>query len=343
MATYTYPENYELREIESSKVETLLDNDPFEQFVPMRNSDDFDLRWTVDGYQGGLQGLRGLNGDPNYVKRQGMSDYIMRPGVYGDFMDVEEEEMTRRAQRFFPGGGPGRVDIGDLVFKLQDQLLERRVRLIQYIRSTLLTTGTFAIADRHGTGGYRHTDTYSVQTYDATTWATVATATPIYDLRQAKLLSLGLNMDLGGGATAIMNSVTFNNMIGNTNTADLGGQKTNTLSPLISADQFNTIMLSADLPQIRVWDGGYYVEGGGSFNRFVPTGKVVLISRPVPQGTVGEYRMSWQAITEEAGPYTLVEENPEGKRVPPKIRVQDGHNGGPVLFRPWQVVVMDVS
>lgn len=343
MPTYTYPNDYELREIESSKLEAIreADNDPFEQFMPTRNSEDFDLRWTVAGYQGGLQQLRGLNGDPTYVKRAGMSDYIMKPGVYGEFMTVDEEEKTRRAQRFFPGLPGGRVDITDLVVQLQDQLLDRRMRLIQYIRDTLMMTGTFAIADKKGAGGYRHTDTYSVQTYDASTWATVAAATPIADFRAVQLLGRGLNANFDSGATAIMNQTTFNNLIGNTNTADLGGQKTTTLSPLVGADQFNTVMLQAGLPRIRVYDGGYYAEGGSSFNLYVPNGKVAVISRPVPQGTVGEYRMCWQAVTEAAGPYTLVK--PNEQRVPPLHEVHDGHNGGPVMFRPWQVVIMDVS
>src|SRR5689334_5106587 len=148
MATYSYPEDYELRAIESSKVEALTAGDPFVPFMPTTTSDDFDLRWTVEGYQGGLQQLRGLNGDPVYVKRAGASDYLMKPGVYGERMDVDEEEMTRRAQRFFPGLPGGRVDITDLIMRLQDQLLDRRLRLIQYIRDTVLTTGTFAIADK---------------------------------------------------------------------------------------------------------------------------------------------------------------------------------------------------
>jgi hypothetical protein len=157
-----------------------------------------------------------------------------------------------------------------------------------------------------------------------------------------KLLGAGKNADFGGGGTAVMNSVTFNTLIGNTNAADLGGQKTTTLSPLISAAEFNAIMLAADLPRIEIWDDGYYTTGG-SFTRYVPNGKVAVLSRPMAQGAIGEYRMCWQAITEAAGPYTFVHDRRDERRVPPIIEVHDGHNGGPVMLRPWQVVVMDVS
>lgn len=342
MPTYTYPDDFELRAIESSKLEALNTADPLERFLPTTNSEDFDLRWTVEGYAGGLQQLRGLNGDPTYVARVGMSDYLMKPGVYGEFMTVDEEEMTRRAQRFFPGMPGGRVNIDDLVLRLQDQLLDRRLRLTRYIRATLLTTGTFTVADKKGAGGYRHTDSYSVQAYNASTWATVATAVPIADFRAVKLLGRGLKADFGAKATALMNQTTFNNLIGNTNAADLGGQKTATLSPLVSADEFNRVMLQADLPQILIWEDGYY-DAGGTFHLYVPNGTVTVISAPQPQGPVGEYRMCWQAVTNAAGPYTFVKNKTDEMRVPPLIEVHDGHNGGPVIFRPWQVVNMDVS
>jgi hypothetical protein len=340
MATYSYPTNEELQIVESEKLEALNAADPFEAFMPVVDAQGYYLRWSVDAYAGGLQQLRGLNGDPTYVSRVGASDYLMKPGVYGEFMTVDEEEMTTRAQRFFPGGGGGRVDIGDLVMRLQDQLLDRRSRLIRYIRATLFATGTFSIADKKGAGGYRHTDSYSVQTYNASTWATVATATPILDLRAVKLLGRGKNADFGGRATAIMNQTTFNNLIGNTNAADLGGQKTTTLSPLVSPDQFNTVMLTADLPRIVIWEDGYY-DTSGTFNLYIPNGVVVVVSGSRATGNVGEYRMVWNAITEGPGAYRLVKELRE--RVPPIIEVHDGHNGGPVMLRPWLVVVMDVS
>jgi hypothetical protein len=342
MATYSWPTNEELRAIESDKLEALEADDPFTAFMPTVNVQDWLLRWTVAGYAGGLQQLRGLNGDPTYVTRVGASDYLMKPGVYGEFMTVDEEEMTTRAARFFPGGGQGRINIDDLVLNLQDQLLDRRTRLIRYIRSTLFATGTFAVADKKGAGGYRHTDSYSVQTYNASTWATIATATPIADLRAVALLGRGKNADFGSRATAIMNSTTFNNLIANTNTADLGGQNTATLSPLVGQQEFNGIMLRADLPQIRVWDDGYY-DAAGTFHLYAPDGAVTVISGQRATGPVGEYRMVYNAVTDQAGPYAFVNDRSKEQRVPPIIEVHDGHNGGPVMLRPWQVVVMDVS
>ncbi len=345
MAAYSYPTDYELRAVESSKLTALNAADPLERFMPTVNSQDWLLRWTVAGYAGGLQQLRGLDVAPPNVARVGESDYVAEPGVYGEQMSVREKELTTRAARFFPGMPGGRVDITDLVMSLQDQLLDRRLSLTRYLRATLLTTGTFAVADKKGAGGYRHTDTYSVQTYNATTWATVATATPIYDLRQVKLKGRGVKADFGRSATALMNQTTFNNLIGNTNAADLGGQKTTSLSPLTAANQFNQIMLAADLPQIEIWEDGYY-DTGGTFRLYVPDGVVAVLSAPRPEGPLGEYRMCWQAVTEAAGPYAFINDSSKvanRTEVPPKIEVHDGHNGGPVILRPHQVVIVDVS
>jgi hypothetical protein len=345
MASYSYPTDFELRDVETSKLTALNAADPLERFMPTVNTEDWLLRWTVEGYAGGLQQLRGLDVAPPNVARVGMSDYLAEPGVYGEQMSVREKEMTTRAARFFPGLPGGRIDITDLIMKLQDQLLDRRLSLTRYLRATLLTTATFAVADKAGSGGYRHTDTYTAQTYDATTWATAATATPIYDLRQVKLKGRGLKADFGRNATALMNQTTFNNLIGNTNAADLGGQKTTTLSPLIAADEFNRIMLTADLPQILIWEDGYY-DTGGTFHLYTPNGVVAVLSAPRPEGPIGEYRMCFNAVTDKAGPYAFVNDSskiPNKTTVPPTIEVHDGHNGGPVMLRPHQVVIVDVS
>lgn len=345
MATYSYPTDFELRDIESSKLAVLNEGDPLERFMPTTDSNDWLLRWTVEGYAGGLQQLRGLDVAPPNVARVGMTDYIQEPGAYGEQMSIREKEMTTRAARFFPGMPGGRVDLTDLVAGLQDQLLDRRLALTRYVRAQLLLTGTFAIADKAGAGGVRHTDSYAVQTYDATTWATVATATPLLDFRAVQLKGRGLKADFGRRATALMNQTTFNNLIGNTNAADLGGQKTTTLSPLTAPAQFNAIMIAADLPQIEIWEDGYY-DTSGTFNLFVPNGKVTVLSAPRPEGPIGEYRMAWNAVTRAGGPYAFVNDSsniPNKTTVPPLIEVHDGHNGGGVILRPWQVVVMDVS
>jgi hypothetical protein len=341
---YSFPPTEELTEIESDKVEALNVDDPFMEYMPDDESEDWLLRWTVDDYAGGLQQLRGLDVAGPHVERVGASDYYAEPGVYGEHMSVREEELTIRGAKFYPGGGEGRINIDDLVFGLQDQLLDRRVRLQRYLRTILLTTGTFAVADKKGAGGYRHTDTYAVQTYDASTWATRNTAIPLGDFRAVKLLGRGKKADFGARALAVMNQTTFNDMVGNTNVNDLGGQKAG-YSPIISVQQANDILIAADLPRIRIWEDGYYDASG--FHLYVGNGKVsVLSGRVAGSGPIGFYRMVYQAVTGMPGPYHFVKDHSRSEEngdVPPKIEVHDGHNGGPVIVRPSQVVQMDVS
>jgi hypothetical protein len=67
------------------------------------------------------------------------------------------------------------------VLAAQDQLMGRELDRIEQIIWTLLTTGTFSVLLPSGGTGF--TATFSLATYDATTWATVATATPLKDFR----------------------------------------------------------------------------------------------------------------------------------------------------------------
>lgn len=349
MAAYTYPTSEELRRIESEKVEALMMDSPVFKIFPITQARDWRLRWSVDGYIGGLAQLRGLDVASQHVERVGYSDYEMAPGVYGEHMMIKETELAMRAQRFYPGGGEGRVDVTELILNMQDQLIDRRLRLIKYIAWTLLCTGTFAIADKKGAGGYRHTDTYSLGTYDATTWATVATATPLADFRAVGLLARGKNANFGAGAMAFANLNTIYNLLGNTNAADLGGRYIGNLNRALSVQDIQGILIGANMPNLVPIEEGYY-DSSGTFQLFVPNGKVVVVSAPTGIGdTIGEYRMVWQVVTNASGapsPYQIIRDstkNPLGPTVPPLIVVEDGHNGGPVVTRPWKVVVMDVS
>src|SRR6185369_17396490 len=115
----------------------------------------------------GLTNLRGLNGQPGNVKRLGANRFRVRPGVYGEFLTIDEEEMTTRAQL---GTYNIPIDVTDLVRECQDQLINRRINLLRRMGWLLLATGTFSFTNANT--GIVHTDTYDPQDYDASTWST---------------------------------------------------------------------------------------------------------------------------------------------------------------------------
>lgn len=335
--TVTYPTNSELQAVAQDKLPNLIIERPIFDILPMRNVDADVVMWEQEDNYRGLQQIRGLNGAPQRVKRVGGKRYIMQPGVYGEYLIVDEVEITRRRAY---GSFNAVVSIDDIVMKLQDQLLGRRLDRIEKIGWDLLTAGTFSVA---GPDGLTYqTDTFALQTYSAgTAWSTAATSTPLVDFRAMQLLSRGHSVSFGPSARAYMNQVTFNNLIKNTNASDLGGKRTAGLSPVNDINNLNVILAGENLPQIVVFDGGYQ-DDSDTFQPFIPNAKVVVVGKRTDGAVIGEYQMTRNANNSGAAPGAYMKVNDDVDRVPRLIEVHDGHNGGPAFFFPSAVVIMSV-
>ena len=337
MPTYVYPTNQELQMIEQTKVHALSAQDPIFEHFPMVNVDSHVLSWEqIDNYKG-LQQIRGLNGQPKRVNALGGNRFTIEPGVYGEYGTIDELELTtRRPWGQFNGG----IDISDLVASKQDQLLARRLDLIKSILWTLVTTGTFTVANELAQTMYA--GTYAVQSFTAgVAWGTSATATPLANFRSVQLLSRGYSVNFGAGSRAYMNRVTFNKMISNTNNADIAGRRTSGLLSVLNLDEVNGVLAGEGLPMIVVYDEGY-INAAGTFVPFIADDKVIVIgSRPGNQA-VGDYAMTRNANNPnlDPGPYMKVIDREED--VPRQIVVHDGHNGGPRIYFPSAIVRMNV-
>jgi hypothetical protein len=263
----------------------------------------------------------------------------MQPGVYGEFLTVDEVEITRRRP---PGRWNGSISIDDLVMKLQDQLLGRELDRKEKMGWDLLATGTFSVTGPDGM--VLHTDTYTPQTASAAViWATSATATPLADFRAVQLLSRGYSLSFGADAKAYMSRVTFNNFIKNTNAADFGGKKGVGLQSVSSVGDSNTILAGEGLPQIVIFDGGYLSEPSGVFVPFIATGKVIIVGKRLDGAPIGEILSTRNANNpgEAPGAYDKVVDDPDA--VPRLITVHRGWNGGIALYFPAAIVILTVS
>jgi hypothetical protein len=338
---FTYPETAELLAIEQDLMPRLEEGRLVFDFFPIEDSSSFYVRWEQRDNYLGLQQVRGLNGEPPKIKRVGFKTYQMPPGVYGEYVFIDEEELTVRRQQ---GTWDQPVDVGDLVGEAQEQLLQRELDRIEWIVWTLLTTGTFSVSAIDA--AVVHTDAYTTLTFTASpAWATVATATPLKDFRTVQLNSRGRSSSYGAQARAYMNRVTFNNMISNSNTADLGGRRTaglNTLS-VLNLQEINTIFAGEDLPGIVIYDQGY-LDDTGTFQPFIPNAKVVVIGARPNNQPVGAYMVTKNVNSNDgSGRYTrVIDGNDENDDPPRKLRVHRGHNGGPALFYPGAVTLMNV-
>jgi hypothetical protein len=339
MADVIFPTNAELELIAQDLLPRMMVDRPEFKWFPVANEDAFLVMWEQRDNWQGLQQVRGLNGEPGKVSRLGSKRYLMQPGVYGEFTTLDEMEMTVKRS---PGTFATPIDVTDLVAREEERLLMRRIDRISTIIWTLLVTGTFSVAGP--TGAVLHTDSYTTQTYSAAvTWVTSATATPLADLRAIQLLHRGHSVDFGSRAVAYMNRITFNQMISNTNAADIYGRRTQGLGTINSPEQLNQLLAMDDLPNFQVYDEGYLAEPSGTFTPYIPNNKVVVVGKRLDNSPIGEYKMVRNANNPGLAPGAYMKIVDNGDRAVPRlIQVHDGHNGGPALYFPSAIVVMTV-
>lgn len=333
----TYPTNSELMEVAQDKIDALRQNRPIFDIMPTRNLNSPLLMWEQKDNFTGLQQVRGMNGDPLRVKRVGAKRYIMEPGIYGEHLRVDEQEITMRRPL---GVYQGAIDVSDIVMELQDQLLTRRMDRIEWIGWQLLINGSFSVA--HENGAVLHNGSYSPQTFTATVpWGTQATSTPLADFRAIQLLSRGHSVSFGPSARAYMNQKTFNKLLANTNSADLYGRRTQGLATINNEKEVMTLWSNDGLPGIVVYDFGYQ-DDTNTFVPWIPDDKVVVIGQRPGNQPVAEYLMTINANNENQAPGAYQRIIDKKESLPRSIEVHDGHNGGPAIYFPSAVVVMSV-
>jgi Phage major capsid protein E len=343
MATYIYPTSAQLNSVLQDKVGAQLSQmgDALLRLMPFENVDASQLLWEQRDSYRGLMNVRGLDGQPGRVSRVGVNRYSMDPGVYGDVIQIDETELTIGRE---PGSLGGPIDLSKTILRRQDQLIDRAINRLRQISAKLLIEGTFTVTSEDGQ--VKHTDTFSIQTQDAAVeWSEHATATPLADLRTLALKARGHSVVFDHRATLLMNRVTFNHLIANTNTDDLGRYRADYSTGLIPLriDTANTILAAENLPKIEIYDEGY-LDAAGTFVPFIADGKVAAIGHRMNGEPVAEFLFTRNANNPGAAPgmYTKVVDRGESQ-VPRQIEVHMGFNGGPAIYFPSAIVKLNVA
>lgn len=313
------------------------------------------VRWNQKDNYFGLQHLRGLDGAPTRVNRIGSKTLEYEPGVFGEYLDVTETELTTRAGSMDVLSTP--IDVSDLVMELDTQLIGREYDRMESSVWTLLTTGTLSIK-LDGVDGLQtgYNDSYTFQQSTPTyPWTNFSSATPIRNFQLIQQLgqASGLSVDFGAAATAYMNQVTANNLLNNQNTADLNGRRAAFGATVNDLAAIGSYWAGQNLPKIQVYDQGYQtapIAKGGRYVKYLPDGLVVVVGARPMGARVGEYQLTRNASNGyRPGSYRYVIDRANGggegnaqKRTPANIEVHRGHNGGPSIMYPSAVVVMHV-
>lgn len=349
--TYTYPVSRELMAILPDKIARVSEGRVGLQIMPVRGINAAMLEWTQRDNSSGLQQIRGYEGQPTRIKTLGSKRLRVEPGVYGEYFAMLEQELTTKAGSV---EGDVVVNIETEILEYQDRLTEREVDRIEQIIWLLLTTGTFAVPQARGDGTtvIVYTDTFPIQTLTvAVQWQNSATATPLKNLRTLPILTRGKGLSFRRKATAYMNQKTFNDLVSNTNGADLGGQRQGEASPLLDADDVNKVFIKSDVPTVVIYDEGYY-DDDNNFVLYIPDNKVVIVGARNTGEKIGEYLKTRNLYAGNRPlSYSFVKDFTKGAtdggvandvQIGKGVEIHQGHNGGPVLYFPGAIFVLNV-
>ncbi len=89
-----------------------------------------------------------------------MTQFQMAPGAYGDFISLDETEITLGRA---PGSFGQPIDLESSILRRQDQLLGRGIDRLRQIGWALVSQGVFSVPTPDGQ--IVHTDAYNVKSY----------------------------------------------------------------------------------------------------------------------------------------------------------------------------------
>ena len=329
MATFVYPESAQLTRIDKILLDKQIENSSAFKIFPVVTADDTLILWEQEDNFQGLMNVRGINGDSVKVNATGVKRFSMRPGYYGDYMEIDEEELLRRRQ---VGTFNAAISVEDLVMQRLAQLNTRMISRQEKMIWDLLVYGFFAYGGVNG--AILHSDSYTQRTVSPLNgaWSNTSSSTPLADLRSWSLLSRGYSVRFDDSATLYLNKTTVNNMLNNTNSADLGGKRTNFGATFNSLAEVNKILLENYLPQVQVEEGGYQSEGqannSGQWNLFVPNSTGVIVGKRTNGAPIGNFTFTRNANNHDMAPGPHVKVIDKFDDVPRLFRVHRGFNGG---------------
>lgn len=349
---YSYPSSYTLKRITQDFIERATLEDPIFKLFPLTPINSAKMRWIIrDNYRGLMQ-IRGMGGEPTRVNKLGQKVNEEEPGVFGEYMTLDETEITNRAawtvSNQTTGDFSAPVNVSDLVTEGMDYLDVRRSRRMKQAcwNFALLHTLSLTLPE----GGIGLNISYTGQTLTlagAALFTAPATAAPLSVFRSLQpTYGFGTSNVFGGLAEAWMNTFTKNLIMGNTNPADIGGKRVVNGATVNDLPTFNRILLDNDVPQIMIWDDGY-VDDTGTFQLYIPNNYILVVGKRPNGDTPGEFQMTRNAVNPnfESEAYGFVKDMSQGpaRTVPPKLELHSGFSGGPVVSRPTQLVTVIVG
>lgn len=345
---FVYPTNFVISEIMPNLMARGMAGRVAFDFCPTVDVNAGTVRWQQDDDYYGLMAMRGVDGAPAYVQRVGHKVYNYEPGIYGEFTDINEQELLTRAGSAPIDNTP--IDVADLVLRADLLLINRQFDRMEKCIWDVVLTGTLTVKLAGVNGTQRaYSDAYTTQTFTSTIpWTSHSTATVIADMQAMQQLAVGYSVSFGPDATLYMNRPHLNDLLNNTNANDLGGRRMASGATLNNLGDVNKYFVEQDLPKVAAYDGGYRsaiaTTGSTSFIKFIANNKSVLIGKRLDGGKVMQFQQTRQANNPNfaPGPCRYVIDRTQGingeKRTPANIEIVRLLNGGPAIYYPSAIV-----
>lgn len=336
--TFIYPTNRELEEIVQDLTPTLETGRKLLALCPYEYQDTAEIVWEQEDNFYGLMNVRGLNGQPGNVQRVGAKQFKMKPGYYGDYHQLTEDELTESRKIGTLGDT---VDIEELVVRRMRHLIVRRLNRCEQTISALFRTGVFQNYAPDGTAV--HTDTVTItRRTPGTTWSNLSASTPLADLRAWKAASeRNTSSRFGKDSTLMGTTQTINYLLNNSNAADLGGKRLEVGQTLNSLAGLNDLLAANDLPKLEEYNDVYEPT-----LPFIPDGSLIWVGTRPQGGRVASFcgtrNINTGAGEDNQGIYSKVVDTVD-REVPRRIFVHHGFNGGIKLMFPSAIQSVSFS
>lgn len=265
--TFTYPTNAALDTVIQ---EYVVDTSNFLglQILPIEESWAQKVQWDEMDNERGMTAPHVMGADPRIDLRPGSKLREYEPIPFKETDLVKENELLRARQL---GTLNGVVNLNQLIAQIAKARMDKtRIRQEWMVWQAL--KGSLTINEN----GVYVNETFPVQHYTPLVpWSDLENAAPLKDCNAMALMFRGTGAT-ARGAKMRMNQTTVNYLLENKNENDLKGfQNSNFVHLAFSVEEINKIFAARGLPEIEVFDEGYY-DKDGIYRTFIADGDVML-------------------------------------------------------------------
>lgn len=332
---YLVPSSAEVRRTERERALVMQGGYRIFDVLPVEDVFATEVAWDIEDNVTGLIPTRGPGDKFPEAPRVGMQRFKAMPTMFAQKITIPEEKLMTLAG-IGRLGGP--VDAGPELDRQFEAVQARLWATVAFVATRTLVDGVAFALDKSGAsvrvGTYAGLDPVT----PAVPWSTLATATPLSDLRGLQEAAIGTGFAFDNRAIALANTRTINRLLDNRNQADLAGKRLSGLAAPLSLADVNTVFSGQGLPQFEVCDDNY-IDESGNVVMFIPDGKVLLVGYHQAFGIrAGNVQNTIYGPTGEPGIYTNIGVTQEDPKLPFGALAW---NGGPAVRYRRQIRVIN--